>query len=57
MYEIMLMGSEPSIARQIHLHIQKTLADSEPFDLKRWYNRPRVNKLFEWLLLSFRHLL
>jgi len=57
MYEIMLIGSEPSIARQILSHIKKTLADSEPFDLESWYNRPGVNKLFEWILLPFRHLL
>lgn len=57
MYEIMLIGSEPSIARQMQEHIKKTIASSQPFDLERWYNRPTINKLFEWILLPFRHLL
>ncbi|MEJ2595082.1 MAG: phosphatidylserine/phosphatidylglycerophosphate/cardiolipin synthase family protein [bacterium] len=57
MYEIVLVGNEKDIADQINSHIQKTISDTMPFDYKRWKDRPLINKLFEWLLLPFRHLL
>lgn len=57
MYEIILVGEEPSIARQIKSHTRKTLSDSQPFDMEKWRDRPMINKLFEWILLPFRHLL
>ncbi len=57
MYEIMLMGDERDIADQVLNHIQKTISESLPFDIKKWNDRPLINKFFEWLLLPFRHLL
>ena len=57
MYEIMLVGDERDIADQIQNHIQKTISESLPFDIKRWNDRPLINKFFEWLLLPLRHLL
>jgi cardiolipin synthase len=57
MYEIMLVGRHQEIVEQINQHIQKTISESIPFDVKRWEDRPVINKLFEWLLLPFRHLL
>jgi len=57
MYEIMLFCSEPKISEQLKDHIQKTISESLPFDIKKWNDRPLINKFFEWLLLPFRHLL
>lgn len=57
MYEIMLIGSEFSIAQQVKHHIDQTLEYSEMFDYGQWQRRSLINKFFEWLLLPFRHLL
>jgi cardiolipin synthase len=57
LYEIMLCGVEPDIADQIMEHIRKTISESIPFDIKKWKDRPLINRFFEWLLLPFRHLL
>lgn len=57
MYEIMLIGSDTDIAEQIKKHTEKTMSDSIGFDYDRWKNRPLINRLFEWVLLPFRHLL
>lgn len=57
MYEIILTGKEDAIATQINNHIQKTISEAIPFDLKKWMDRPLINRFFERLLLPFRHLL
>jgi cardiolipin synthase len=57
MYEIMLFGKEPDIVSQVKNHIQKTISESIPFDIKKWSERPLINRFFEWVLLPFRHLL
>jgi len=57
MYEIVLVGTNHSIAEQMSAHIQKTIKESIPFDLKRWTDRPLINRFFERILLPFRHLL
>jgi len=57
MFEIMLIGSNRQIIEQIREHIHQTITDSAPFDFDRWLNRPFINKIFEWLLLPFRHYL
>lgn len=57
MYEIMLIGDNRDIAKQVNTHMKKTLSDSKPFDYQKWRNRPLINKFFEWILLPFRHLL
>lgn len=57
MYEIMLVGDDYNIVNQISNHINQTIKDSFAFDLEKWENRAMINKLFEWLLLPFRHLL
>lgn len=56
-YEVALIGSDPSVVRQLQAHIAETLADSEPFDFERWLRRPLIQKILEWTLLPFRHLL
>jgi hypothetical protein len=57
MYEIMLVGNEPQIVSQVIKHTEKTLSESIPFDVHKWKNRPLMQKIIEWFLLPFRHLL
>ncbi len=57
MFEIMLVGREKSIVEQVKAHIAETIKDSEPFNYKKWLERPYINRLFEWLVLPFRHYL
>jgi cardiolipin synthase len=56
-YEIALIGSEPEVLRQLQEHINETLASSEDFNYESWLHRPLIEKMFEWLLIPFRHLL
>jgi cardiolipin synthase len=56
-YEIALIGSDPDILRQLREHVNGTLAHSEPLDYERWQRRPLIQKILEWTLLPFRHLL
>jgi len=55
-YEIALIGSEQEILRQLDQHVRETLRSSEPFDYPRWKNRPKIEKIFEYILLPFRYL-
>ncbi len=57
MHEIVLVGNEPEIVRQIRSHINMTLKDCIPFNYERWEDRPKFQRFVEWLLLPFRHLL
>jgi len=57
MYEIMLIGNNKEIARQINNHMKVTITGSVKFDYENWKKRSLINKLFEWILLPFRHLL
>ncbi|MFK5854980.1 MAG: phosphatidylserine/phosphatidylglycerophosphate/cardiolipin synthase family protein [Bacteroidota bacterium] len=57
MYEIMLVGDNKDIAKQVNAHVKITISDSVKFDFNHWKKRSLINKLFEWLLLPFRHLL
>ncbi len=56
-YEIALIGSNEKIVADINSHVMKTLSESQPFDYHEWVNRPKIDRLFEWLLLPLRHLL
>jgi len=55
-YEIALIGREPEILGQLDAHVAETLRNSEAFDYHRWMNRPKIEKIFEYILLPFRHL-
>ncbi len=57
MFEIMLIGKEKSIVEQIKTHISETISGTEPFNYKKWMERPYVDKFFEWMILPFRHYL
>ncbi len=56
MHEIVLLGKEPGIIKLIQNHISETLEDCLEFDYEKWKRRPLIQKLFEWILLPFRHL-
>lgn len=55
-YEIALIGHEPEILRQLNAHVEETVRHSDLFDYHRWMNRPMIEKIFEYILLPFRHL-
>ncbi len=57
MYEIVLLGTEQSIAMQVQQHISLTAENTDMFDYEQWKRRPLINRFFEWLLLPLRHLL
>jgi cardiolipin synthase A/B len=57
MHEIALIGKNTQTVQMIRNHIDETIALSEPFNLDSWQRRPALQKLFEWMILPFRHLL
>jgi cardiolipin synthase A/B len=56
-YEMALIGKDPEILRQLQEHIQETLNNSEDFSYDAWLKRPLIEKIFEGILVPFRHLL
>ena len=54
-YEIALIGSEPAILEQLSEHIAETIRNSQELDYLGWKRRPLIEKIFEWILLTFRH--
>ena len=56
-YEIALIGREPEVIRQLKAHVAETLRHSEAFNYNQYLRRPLIEKIFEWILLPFRHLL
>ena len=56
-HEIVLIGKEKRLITKLLSHINETLNDSVPFDYERWSKRPFIDKVFEWLIVPFRHLL
>jgi cardiolipin synthase len=54
-YEIALIGSEPEIVRQLNVHVAETIRNSQELDFHEWKRRPLIEKIFEWILLPFRH--
>lgn len=55
MHEIVLIGREPAIVKQLQEHLDETIKDSTPFNYYKWLYRPRLQQFVEWLLLPFRH--
>jgi cardiolipin synthase len=55
MHEIVLIGRDKTIIKQLDEHMHETLKNSEPFDYNNWLNRGRLQMFIEWLLLPFRH--
>lgn len=56
-HEIVLIGIEPDVSKQLEIHIEETIANSVKFDFNIWKKRSAIQKFFEWILLPFRHLL
>jgi len=56
-HEIVLIGMEPDISKQLEIHIKETIENSIEFDYNIWKKRSAMQKFFEWILLPFRHLL
>ncbi len=56
-HEIIITGEHSSMANQFYNHIKTTIFNSVPFSYEGWLSRPGIQKLFEYVLLPFRHLL
>jgi len=57
MHELMLTGTDPAMLSAFLEHTRETLADCEAFDYQKWLRRPLIHKVFENLLVPFRHFL
>jgi cardiolipin synthase A/B len=56
-YEVSLIGKDLDILCQLQEHVQETLDNSEDFSYDAWLKRPLIEKIFERILVPFRHLL
>ncbi|MEN8223882.1 MAG: phospholipase D-like domain-containing protein [Bacteroidota bacterium] len=56
-HEIILVGQNAAILKQLKDHIANCLNNSTPFDYEEWLRRPFIQRFFEWIYLPFRHLL
>ena len=56
-YEIALIGKDNSILVQLQDHVRETLNNSVEFSYEAWLKRPLIEKIFERILVPFRHLL
>ncbi len=54
-YEIALVGTNREIIAQLRQHIDKTIEHSQPLHYEEFKRRPLIEKIFEYLLLPFRH--
>lgn len=57
MHEICLVGNDKKVIDLLVHHFSETMRFCVPFQYEKWLNRSRIEKLFELLLLPFRHLL
>ncbi len=57
MYELMLTGKNDNLTQDLVVHINETLENCEEFNYEQWKRRPVMHKLFENLLIPFRHYL
>ncbi|NTW33070.1 MAG: phosphatidylserine/phosphatidylglycerophosphate/cardiolipin synthase family protein [Bacteroidetes bacterium] len=56
MHEIDLFGKEKKVIKLLEEHIQETIGDCIPFDYEKWVNRTIIQRIFEVILIPFRHL-
>lgn len=54
-YEIALIGTHPEILEQLRNHIDGTIRNSTGLDYEEFKRRPLIEKIFEYVLLPFRH--
>ncbi|MEI6764520.1 MAG: phosphatidylserine/phosphatidylglycerophosphate/cardiolipin synthase family protein [Bacteroidota bacterium] len=57
MHEIMLIGRDSQIIAALQQHAKETIAECVEFNYEKWLRRPVIHKLFEQILVPFRHLL
>lgn len=55
-HELLVVGKHKHITEMVDKHMRKSLEGCIPFDYERYLRRPKIEKLFGWLLLPFRHL-
>jgi cardiolipin synthase A/B len=55
-HEINLFGKEKKVISLLEAHISRTLEDCEPFNIEKWKSRTLLQKIFERILIPFRHL-
>lgn len=55
-HEVMLIGIHKGIVQEIRNHINDTIVNCMDFDHLSWLRRPKIEKVFGWLLLPFRHM-
>ncbi len=56
-HEIVLTGNDSIMVAKLRAHVSETLKESEPFNYQHWKTRPFIEKVFEWMIIPFRHLL
>ena len=56
-YEIALIGTDPEVLLQLKDHVNETIRNSEDFNYEIWIKRPLIEKIFEAIIVPFRHLL
>lgn len=54
-HEIVLLGHHESIVELVDKHLQESLNGCIPFDFERYLRRPKIERIFGWMLLPFRH--
>lgn len=55
-HEIMLVGHQAEIVELVDQHLVQSLKGCVPFDYTAYLRRPKIERIFGWLLLPFRHL-
>ncbi len=55
-HEIMIVGHQPEIVDLVDRHLTQSLKGCIPFNYEAYLRRPKIERIFGWLLLPFRHL-
>jgi cardiolipin synthase len=55
MHEINLYGKEKRIIHLLHDHVNETIKDCIAFDYEKWKTRALIQRIFERILVPFRH--
>ena len=56
-HEIVMLGQEDGVIRQLIEHINETIANSQDFDYEAWEKRSKIQRFVEWVIMPFRQLL
>lgn len=54
-HEIMLLGHHKAVVELVNKHLEESLKGCVPFDYVKYLRRPKIERIFGWLLLPFRH--